>query len=199
MSASVGERDETFDAVQPKISLTYDVGDDTTLFASWGVGFKTGGFNNLGGTETIELFLVNPDGLPIAPPEIYDEETSSAFEVGFTSTILDGSLQLNGALFYTEVDDMQFFEFYVGPFGLLRVVEAIDEATIQGFELGASWQMTDSLRLDAGYSNIDGEIDEMTVRPYVSGNEIPNLAEFTANIALTWNQEMGGLDLFGEA
>jgi iron complex outermembrane receptor protein len=197
VSASVGKRDETFDAVQPKISLTYDVGEDTTLFASWGVGFKTGGFNNLGGTETIELFLVNPDGLPIAPPEIYDEETSSAFEVGFTSTILDGSLQLNGALFYTEVDDMQFFEFYVGPFGLLRVVEAIDEATIQGFELGASWQMTDSLRLDAGYSNIDGEIDEMTVRPYVSGNEIPNLAEFTANLALTWNQEMGGLDLFG--
>ena len=197
VSASVGKRDETFDAVQPKISLTYDIGEDTTLFGSWGVGFKTGGFNNLGGTETIELFLVNPDGLPIAPPEIYDEETSSAFEIGFTSTVLDGSLQLNGALFYTEVDDMQFFEFYVGPFGLLRVVEAIDEATIQGFELGASWQMTDALRLDAGYSNIDGEIDKMSVRPYVSGNEIPNLAEFTANVALTWNQEMGGLDLFG--
>ncbi|MEH6517102.1 MAG: TonB-dependent receptor [Halioglobus sp.] len=194
VSASVPDRDETFDAVQPKISLTYDVSEDTTLFASWGVGFKTGGFNNLGGTETIELFLVNPDGLPIAPPEIYEEETSSAFEAGFTSTVLDGSLQLNGAVFYTEVDDMQFFEFYVGPFGLLRVVEAIDEATIQGFELGASWQMADSLRLDAGYSQIDGEIDEMSVRPYVSGNEIPNLAEYTANIALTWNQEIVGLD-----
>jgi iron complex outermembrane receptor protein len=59
VSASVAKRDKTFDQVQPKISLTYDVGDDTTLFASWGVGFKTGGFNNLGGTETIELFLVN--------------------------------------------------------------------------------------------------------------------------------------------
>ncbi|MEH6610179.1 MAG: TonB-dependent receptor [Halioglobus sp.] len=194
VSASVPDRDETFDAVQPKISLTYDVSEGTTLFASWGVGFKTGGFNNLGGSETIELFLVNPDGLPVAPPEIYEEELSSAFEAGFTSTVLDGSLQLNGAVFYTEVDDMQFFEFYVGPFGLLRVVEAIDEATIQGFELGASWQMADSLRLDAGYSQIDGEIDEMTVRPYVSGNEIPNLAEYTANIALTWNQELAGLD-----
>ena len=194
VSASVDKRDETFDAVQPKISLTYDISEDTTLFASWGVGFKTGGFNNLGGTETIELFLVNPDGLPIAPPEIYEEETSSAFEAGFSSTVLDGSLQLNGAVFYTEVDDMQFFEFYVGPFGLLRVVEAIDEATIQGFELGASWQMADSLRLDAGYSQIDGEIDEMAVRPYVSGNEIPNLAEYTANVALTWNQELAGLD-----
>ena len=30
----------------------------------------------------------------------------------------------------------------------------------------------------------------MSVRPYVSGNEIPNLAEYTANIALTWNQDI---------
>lgn len=195
VSASVDDRDETFDAVQPKISLTYDASDNTTLFASWGVGFKTGGFNNLGGTETIELYLVNPDGLPIAPPEVYDEETSSAFEVGFTSTMFDGGLKLNGAVFHTEIDDMQFFEFYVGPFGLLRTVEAIDEASIQGFELDASWQIADSLRMDAGYSQIDGEIDEMSVRPYVSGNDVPNLAEYTANVALTWTQEIaGGLD-----
>ncbi len=196
VSASVPKRKETFDQLQPKVSLTYDFGEETTLFASWGVGFKTGGFNNLGGTETIELFLVNPDGLPVAPPEIYDEETSSAFEAGFTTTLLDGNLKLNGAVFYTEVDDMQFFEFYVGPFGLLRVVEAIDEATIQGFELGATWQLTDSLRVDLGYSNLDGEIDKMTVRPYVSGNDIPNLADYTANVAVTWNQPLAGnLDL----
>ena len=115
--------------------------DNTTIFASWGMGFKTGGFNNLGGTEIIELFLVNPNGLPIAPPEIYEEETSSAFEIGFRTTLADGRIALNGAIYNTEVDDMQFFEFYVGPFGLLRVVEAIDEVSLQGFELGATMQI----------------------------------------------------------
>ena len=191
----VADRSEEFDAIQPKVSLTYDLSDNTTLFGSWGVGFKTGGFNNLGGTETISLFLVNPDGLPVAPPEIYEEETSSSFEVGFRSTLLDGNLQLNAAAYHTEVDDMQFFEFYVGPFGLLRTVEGIDEVTIQGFEVGASWQMTDGLRLDAGYSAIDGEIDAMTVRPYVVGNDVPNAPEFTANVALTWDQNFGDLNL----
>jgi len=195
VSARVDKRSEEFDALQPKISLSYDLSDNTTLFGSWGVGFKTGGFNNLGGTEIISLFLVNPDGLPVAPPEIYDEETSSSFEVGFRSTLLDGNLQLNAAAFHTEVDDMQFFEFYVGPFGLLRTVESIDEVTIQGFEVGASWQMTDGLRVDAGYSTIDGEIDAMTVRPYVAGNDVPNAAEFTANLALTWDQNIGNLNL----
>jgi len=195
VSARVNKRSEEFDALQPKISLSYDLSDNTTLFGSWGVGFKTGGFNNLGGTEIISLFLVNPDGLPVAPPEIYEEETSSSFEVGFRSTLLDGNLQLNAAAFHTEVDDMQFFEFYVGPFGLLRTVESIDEVTIQGFEVGASWQMTDGLRVDAGYSTIDGEIDAMTVRPYVAGNDVPNAAEFTANLALTWDQNIGNLNL----
>jgi len=195
VSARVDKRSKEFDALQPKISLTYDLSENTTLFGSWGVGFKTGGFNNLGGTEIISLFLVNPDGLPVAPPEIYDEETSSSFEVGFRSTLLDGNLQLNAAAYHTEVDDMQFFEFYVGPFGLLRTVESIDEVTLQGFELGASWQMTDSLRVDAGYSTIDGEIDSMTVRPYVAGNDVPNAAEFTANLALTWDQNIGNLNL----
>ncbi len=195
VSARVDKRSEEFDALQPKISLSYDLSDNTTLFGSWGVGFKTGGFNNLGGTEIISLFLVNPDGLPVAPPEIYEEETSSSFEVGFRSTLLDGNLQLNAAAYHTEVDDMQFFEFYVGPFGLLRTVESIDEVTLQGFEVGASWQMTDGLRLDAGYSTIDGEIDAMTVRPYVAGNDVPNAAEFTANLALTWDQNIGNLNL----
>ena len=195
VSARVADRSEEFDAVQPKVSLTYDLSDSTTLFGSWGVGFKTGGFNNLGGTETISLFLVNPDGLPVAPPEVYEEETSSSFEVGFRSTLFNGNLQLNAAAYHTEVDDMQFFEFYVGPFGLLRTVEGIDEVTIQGFEIGGSWQMTDGLRLDAGYSTIDGEIDAMTVRPYVAGNEVPNAPEFTANLALTWDQDFGNLNL----
>lgn len=195
VSARVADRSEEFDAIQPKISLTYDLSDSTTLFGSWGVGFKTGGFNNLGGTETISLFLVNPDGLPVAPPEVYEEETSSSFEVGFRSTLLNGNLQLNAAAYHTEVDDMQFFEFYVGPFGLLRTVEGIDEVTIQGFEIGGSWQMTDGLRLDAGYSTIDGEIDAMTVRPYVAGNDVPNAPEFTANLALTWDQDFGNLNL----
>jgi iron complex outermembrane receptor protein len=35
----------------------------------------------------------------------------------------------------------------------------------------------------------------MTVRPYVVGNDVPNAAEFTANLALTWDQNIGNLNL----
>ena len=45
---------------------------------------------------------------------------------------------------------MQFFEFIVGPFGLLRVVENVDEVTIDGIEISGVWSPTDWLNLFAG-------------------------------------------------
>ena len=192
---SIAPRSATFTEVQPKVSLTWDISDDTTLFTSWGVGFKTGGFNNLGSTEIIQLFLVNEGADLIAPPELYREETSSAFELGFTSTLMDGRMKLNGAVFHTDVDDMQFFEFFVGPFGLLRVVENIDEANIQGFELGTEWQISDSLSLMAGYSKIDSEIEKNSIRPYTEGNDVPNAADFTANVALQYIGDLKDMEL----
>ena len=197
VKSAIGGNKETFNQLQPKISLTWDATDDTTIYGSWGVGFKAGGFNNLGANEIIQFYLVDNGASLVAPPEVIRKETSSAFELGFRSTVLDGSMQLNGAVFYTEVDDMQFFEFFVGPFGLLRTAENIDEVTLQGFELSAAWAVTDNLRMDFGYSMVEGEIDKNVLRPYTKGNEVPNNPEFTANAAIQYTQPMGDWELFG--
>ena len=188
---------KTFDQLQPKISLTWDATDDTTVYGSWGVGFKAGGFNNLGANEIVDFFLVQNGGALIAPPDVIRKETSSSFELGFRSSLLDGNLQINGAVFQTDVDDMQFFEFFVGPFGLLRTAENIDEVSLSGFELSAAWAVTDNLRIDAGYSAVDGEIDVNNLRPYTAGNEVPNNPEFTANAAIQYTLPLGSLELFG--
>ncbi|EED35652.1 TonB-dependent receptor [Luminiphilus syltensis NOR5-1B] len=197
VASEIGKRSETFDQIQPKVSLTWDVTDDTTVYTSWGVGFKAGGFNNAGSTEIVDFYLVQNGGALVAPPVLFEEETSSAFELGFRSALLDNTLNLNGAVFYTEVDDMQFFEFFVGPFGLLRTASNIDEVTLQGFELSAQWAMTDALRLDVGYSQVDGEIDKNSLRDYTVGNEVPNNPEFTANAALQYTQPIGDWEMFG--
>lgn len=189
---TLASRSKSFSHTQPKISLTWDATDNLTLFGSWGIGFKSGGFNNLGANETIQFFMIDfaaAGGFPldlVAPPEIFEEETSSAWELGARWSTLDDRLQLTGAIFATDVDDMQFFEFFVGPFGLLRVVENIDEVSIEGFELGLTWQILDSLMLTGGYSKIDGEIDKFTIRPNTVGNEVPNAPEYTFNAALQY-------------
>ncbi len=197
VSPTMPGQSETFDELQPKLSLTWDASDTTTLYGSWGVGFKAGSFNNGGTTSIIQYYFVARAGDLAAPPELIREETSSAFELGFRSSMLDGRLELTGAAFYTEVDDMQFFEFFVGNFGLLRTASNIDEVTIQGFELGAAWALTDNLRLDLGYSSIDGEIDENSLRPYTVGNDVPNNPEFTFNAAIQYVKPIGSIELFG--
>ena len=187
---SIADRSETFTELQPKVSLRWDATDNLSIFGSWGIGFKSGGFNNIGATETIQFFLVDggaPFGTELtAPPEIFQEETSSAFELGFKSRLLDGRLELNGAVFQTDVDDMQFFEFFVGPFGLLRVVENIDEVSLQGIELAATYLPTDNLTLNAGFSTIDSEIDRNAIRPNTVGNDAPSVPELTFNFAGTY-------------
>jgi iron complex outermembrane receptor protein len=191
----IPDKNKTFSEVQPKVSISWDATDNTKLFGSWGVGFKAGGFNNSGSAATVDIFIngfINggigiffADDMGVPLPVItddYGEETSSAFELGFKSSFLNGRFLLNGAAYLTEVDDMQFFEFFVGTFGLLRVVSNIDEVDIFGVELDASYYATDNLRFYAGANFVDSEIKKNSSRPDTVGNESPYTPEYTFNV-----------------
>jgi iron complex outermembrane receptor protein len=188
----IPKQSETFDEFQPKFSLTWDATDNITAFGSIGVGFKSGGFNNSGSAATIDNFindpLINNPGSPFegqfAPVNIqdnYKEETSLAWEVGLKTSWLDNRLRAELAYYNTQVDDMQFFEFVVGGFGLLRVVSNIDEVDIQGVEASVSFQATDWLTVYAGGNILDSEIKKNSARPDTVGNESPYSPDFTWN------------------
>jgi iron complex outermembrane receptor protein len=196
---TIQDVDDEWDQWEPKVTITWDAVESTTLFASWGVGFKSGGFNNQGSQATVDFFINGLLGTDLVIKDQYDEETSNAFEIGFKSTFSD-RFYLDGAVFYTKVDDMQFFEFLVGPFGLLRVVSNIDEVEIKGFELGANTIVTDWLQVYGGFSYVDSEIEENNSRPITEGNESPYTPEFTLNLATEIDFPItGNLDFVGGA
>ncbi len=112
----------------------------------------------------------------------YSKEVSKAAEIGFKSNLLDRTLAINGAIYRTEVDDMQFFNFFAGPFGLLRVVTNLDEVTIQGAELDFRWRANENLSFFGGIGFTDGEIDRYDGRPYTNGNNLPYSPEYTGNL-----------------
>ncbi len=180
--AGVRDKKNTYDQLEPKISITTKPTEDLTLYANWGIGFKAGGFNNQGASATVNVFFNRPPvnaGLIIN--DNFREETSSAFEAGFKSTFADKRVSLEGAVYHNTVDDMQFFEFLVGPFGLLRVVNNIDKVRLVGGELALNVQMTDWLQFYAGGNVTDSKIKRMASRPYVVGNESPYTADYTLN------------------
>ena len=189
---TIPDQERTFEQIEPKISITWDATEDLTLFASWGVGFKAGGFNNVGSSATVGAFIngfiasgdffTATGRTPANIQDVFEEETSNAFEVGFKGQFLDGRLQVEGAGYYVDVDDMQFFEFFVGTFGLLRVVSNMDSVEIYGFELAARAQLHEYFNIYGGVNVIESEIKANSARPDTVGNEAPYTPDYTINI-----------------
>ena len=192
-AGSIAPKSRTFSQFQPKLSLTWDVTEDWTLFASGGVGFKSGGFNNQGAKATVDIFingLINnvflaalgaPPQVPVGITDDVDKETSLSLEVGIKGSLLHDRLRLEATAFNVQVDDMQFFEFLVGPFGLLRLNGNVDEVSLQGAEIGATWAVTDILDVYAGWGYVDSEIEANSVRPDSVGNKSPYTPDWTAS------------------
>jgi len=201
-SGSIPDRTNVFEQLQPKLSLSWDYRDALTLFASWGVGFRSGGFNNLGSAATADTFInsviVPLGGQPVVIGDSFDKEVSHSVEVGFKSRLAGDRVRLEGAIYHTKVDDMQFFEFLVGSFGLLRVVSNIDEVSITGGEFAGSALITDSLSVNAGISVLNGVIDENRSRPITKGNDVPYAPDWTFNLGGTYVAPVrNGVDFVG--
>lgn len=186
-SGTIADQEKTFEEIQPKISLSWDLGAQTTLFANWGIGFKSGGFNNAGSKATIDLFINNFLGTSVAIEDAFRKETSSAFEVGFKGSYLDDRIKLEGAAYHVSVDDMQAFEFFVGAFGLLRIVNNIDDVEIEGFEFAGNALISENLSIYGGVNILDSKIKANRVRQDTVGNKAPYTADYTINAGMQAN------------
>ena len=190
--SSIADRSKTYDQVQPKIGLRWTVNDQWSLYTDWGIGFKSGGFNNQGSQATVDAYIntrriaAGFDTVKIT--DDFNKEVSSAYEIGAKARLFDGRLTLDGTVYDTSVKNMQFFEFFVGPFGLLRVVSNIDRVKIQGAELGARWKATDDLTLEASGAVTDSKIKKNAVRSDTVGNKSPYTPDYTYNLAVQYNK-----------
>ena len=208
-TSGIPAREETFDQLQPKVSLNWKFADEWAAFASYGYGFRSGGFNSTGSNATIQTFLgglryVAPDGTITSTPSLvtqgisyddYKKEVAKAAEIGLKAELFDRTLSLNLAAYHTDVENMQIFNFLAGPFGLLRVVTNVDEATLQGVEADVRWRANQYVNLFAGVGLLDSEINKYSGRPYTKGNEVPYAPEYTANAGVDFIVPLGNSGL----
>ncbi len=185
----IPSRSKTFSQLQPKVTLSWAAAEDINVFASYGVGFRSGGFNSVGTEDLLNFWFNSGFGGPgeavdaqLKVTDDYDKEVSQNLELGVKTEWLDRRLRINASIFRTEVEDNQFFEFFAGPFGLLRSVTTIEELYIQGFEADFNWYATDAFSLFGGVGFLDSEIEENQNRPLSVGNEVPQAPDTTANL-----------------
>ena len=144
-------RDDTDDTLWAgRLKLEYQLGEDLLIYGGVDRGTKAGGFNgklNDGGSP------------PLDPADIpYDEEVLWAYEVGFKSTILDGTTRVNGSAYYYDYQDYQAFVF-VGASGFVRNADA----ETFGFELEVASRPIEPLDLSFSLSWIDAEVQDLEI------------------------------------
>lgn len=178
----IAAQSETFQQFQPKISLRYELTPEVNFYGNWGIGFKSGGFNNQGSAAIVTQAFNQFIGTNVRINDQYRKEVSSAFEAGVKGNLFDGAVNFDLAGYYTKIDDMQFFEFFVGGFGLLRVVSNIDEVEVYGAELNLSAELMRGWTVYGSGNVTDSQIKANASRPGTVGNKSPYTADYTINL-----------------
>ena len=194
-----GEK-KTFQEFQPKITLDYKIPDFGSIYASWGRGFKTGGFNPEG-TRAEELAsytnLYVSEGQSMAgaaaaanatvkAQDFYNKEIDDTSEVGFKSDLYDGRLFVEGAFFYTSITNAQTYLF--DPVSNVQAVESIDKERIYGIDFDFNAKVSNAVMIYGGVGWIHSRITALASDPADVGHTPPYAAEYTANAGVQFAQ-----------
>lgn len=174
---------EDFDAVTPKLSLSYRASDDAMLYASVARGFKSGGFDGRGTSD----FTFQP----------FDPETVWGYEVGLKSTWIDGRVVANAAIFYNDYQDLQVTSFGADPVSgtFVSLFTNAARARTQGVELELAARASAGLTLNASLGYLDAEYEEFEtlvggVVTDVSDRELVNAPEWSGSLGVTYEHAL---------
>ena len=187
--------DESWEEPTWRLSLDHSVNDGTLLFASYSRGYKSGVYATSTALGDVLTGVVSD---PVEP------ETLDAYEMGFKSDLADGSLRVNGSLYFYDYTNLQFDRVTAG----IAILWNAGEAEIWGGELEFNWLATDNLELRGGISVVDAEYTEFNDAPLWqpnpnppygniqvlgdgSGNTLVRTADYTYNLGAVYTVETG--------
>ena len=182
--------ERSFEKFTPRVSISYEPRQDLNFYASYGQGFKSGGFD-MRGDAILTPTTVNG----------YEPETIDSWELGMKGAFLENSLFVNLAGFFSNYKDQQVtIQVPALPSGITSFVDNAGKAEIYGFELET--RMVPSRHFSAsvvlGYTHADYKefltfIGGGTTPVDVAGQRaFQNTPEWTANASATWSEDLAG-------
>ncbi|MDB4759399.1 TonB-dependent receptor [Akkermansiaceae bacterium] len=156
----------------PTLGATYQLNDETSLFARTSIGVKPEGYT---------AFSDNPN------TSSFDEETSWESEVGLRYESADSSVGAELRGYFKRIDDYQFNASV--PLTTDFIIVNAERVTALGLELEANWRPVDNLTLSASAGISEIEFDDYTDLGGVNrdGSQVPFLPEFTAAVGFRYD------------
>jgi outer membrane receptor protein involved in Fe transport len=165
-------------------SLAWHVSDDVLTYGSYSRGYKSGGFNiDRSGFNILPFSnpVVTPNNVPNTNDLEFGPEFVNAYELGAKTTLLEGTTNINVALFYEEIEDFQVNAFSGFNFITFNAPKLISK----GVEVDFLSQPFDDLNIQGGVVYDDAYYDEtVIVNPLVAADVIP--AGTTLAFAAKW-------------
>lgn len=173
--------DAKFTSFTPRVTVDYQLDDDTLLYALVAKGKKPGDINTLFFGEDISEES-RAAGVA-AGQDTVDEEKAWTYEIGTKNTFLDGRASLNLSAYYIDWTNQQLTEIINiidenGADTTAAILINVGATEIMGGELEAFWAPTDQISLNFNYGLADSEIKVYNDADValITGNDDPTLA-----------------------
>jgi iron complex outermembrane receptor protein len=176
------------DAVTPRYSLTYDVSDNSNVYATISKGLRLGGPTGPDPTGPGNPCEADYGTFGITnPPNQYKPDSLWSYELGSKSRLLNNQLSVNGAVYY--VDWKQIQQAIVLPTCGYSFTTNVGTAESYGGELEVLFRPISHLTLGLNGSEeraiITSSVNAVTVAP---GENVLDVPEWTADLSaeLAW-------------
>lgn len=163
----------TVDETNVLLNLAYDLNENMMIYGQFANGFRDGGWP--------VRFPGLPAGIPPLDTVGFGPESVDSFELGLKTTLLEGRVRLNAAIFSSNYEDMQI-QFSDPALNGAPNTSNLGESKIQGLEAELNWLATDNLRFDFSLGYLDAELDS------IIGGSLPTGADNTATTITTSNE-----------
>jgi iron complex outermembrane recepter protein len=180
-----------FKKLTPRVSISYQPSDNANIYASYGKGFKSGGFD-MRGDAVFTPTTVNG----------YAPETIDSFELGFKGAFLDRKLFTNIALYKSKYKNQQVTiqvpNIITG--GIASFVDNAGRGDISGVEVEIRAVPSPNFSMNAavGYTNADYKefltfiAGGTTPVDVANAREFQNTPRFTASASATMSSDFAG-------
>jgi len=204
----VQKYEATFTDTSITASAAYRFNEQAMGYISYSEAFKGGGWNSHFNTcQVIDPCFADLGLVPGTPPynnalaavaafdqgvHSFGPEEAVTYEVGFKLDLANNTLRLNGAYFSTDYEDLQFtYRSGVAPY-----LANAGEASIDGFEIEATWLPTSSWTVTGGFGSLDTSVDSLRLIAGTGigvnvGNKLPYSPESQFSLGIGYNGMLG--------
>jgi outer membrane receptor protein involved in Fe transport len=153
-----------------KFNVSYDVSSDLLVYGTVSEGYRIGASNGVGQCDVFDpdanqgacalapgqQFGPNPGDIAQVDERQFGPDTTTNYEIGFKSTLLDGDMTLNAAVFLVDWTDPQVSSATVNA--NIPITINAEGAESKGVEVSAAWRASDNFSVRGSFSHTVAEL-----------------------------------------